>query len=295
MVQSIGVSGQFISDQGTHFINDTMTLLQQRLLIQHHFTAAYAPWSNGQVERVNREIRELLSTLITENQLQQESWTELLPLVNFVLNNTPSTRLGSHSPMEAFTGHKPTSPLTAIFQQEATEFTTIAADSDTVRAMVTQLQTSLHDIHDHIVAIQPRKKTRRPEQQDVDFDIGDYVLISRVNDKGKDKTRNLWTGPARVTARLNDRLFETTNLVNGTTRQYHADFLKRYADRNLTVTKQLKNFIAHEGGAAQINRIGNHRINGRTWELLVFWQGYPDDNATWEPLQSLHQDTPVIL
>lgn len=290
-----GVSSQFISDQGTHFINDIMTLLQQRLLIQHHFTAAYAPWSNGQVERVNREIRELLSTLINENRLQQESWTELLPLVNFVLNNTPSTRLGGHSPTEAFTGHAPTSPLTAIFRPEAADFTTIPMDSAAIRTMVTQLQNSLHDIHHRIAAVKPRNKAPRTGQQEIDFDIGDYVLISRVNDKGKDKTRNLWSGPARVTAQLNNRLYETTNLVNGTTRQYHADFLKRYADKHLTVTKQLRDFIAHGGGAATITRIGNHRLNGRTWELQVFWQGYPDDEATWEPLQTMQQDAPVYV
>ena len=212
-----GKCNQFISDQGTHFINDIMTLLQQRLLIQHHFTAAYAPWSNGQVERVNREIRELLSALISENRLQQESWTELLPIINYVLNNTPSKRLAGYSPTEAFTGHPPTSPLTAIFRPEAADFTIIPNDSATIKAIVNQLQDSLHDIHHRIVSTKPRKKVQRSGQQEVDFDVGDYVLISRVNDKGKDKTRTIWSGPACVTARINDRLFETTNLVNGTT------------------------------------------------------------------------------
>jgi transposase InsO family protein len=290
-----GKCNQFISDQGTHFINDIMTLLQQRLLIQHHFTAAYAPWSNGQVERVNREIRELLSALISENRLQQESWTELLPIVNYVLNNTPSKRLAGYSPTEAFTGHPPTSPLTAIFRPEAADFTIIPTDSATIKAIVNQLQDSLHDIHHRIVSTKPRKKVQRSGQQEVDFDVGDYVLISRVNDKGKDKTRTIWSGPARVTARINDRLFETTNLVNSTTRQYHADFLKRYADKDLTITKQLREFIAHGGGAATITRIGNHRLNGRSWELQVFWEGYPDEEATWEPLQTMQQDAPVFV
>jgi hypothetical protein len=290
-----GVSNQFISDQGTHFINDVMTLLQQRLLVQHHFTAAYAPWSNGQVERVNREIRELLSTLITENRLQNEAWTELLPIVNFVLNNTPSKRLGGHSPVEVFTGHKPTSPLSVIFRPEATEFTTIPMDSAAIKASVTALQSSLHEIHQRVNSIQPRKKAHRKGEKEIDFEIGDYVLISRINDKGKDKTRNLWSGPARITAKINDRLFETTNLVSNITRQHHADFLKRYSDKHLTVTKQLRDFIAHGGGAAIITRIGNHRLNGRTWELQIFWQGYPDDEATWEPLQTINQDAPVLV
>ncbi|MDR3425806.1 DDE-type integrase/transposase/recombinase, partial [Silvimonas sp.] len=53
----------FVSDQGSHFNNRVMKMLRDALGISHHFTAVYAPWSNGRVERVNREIRELLTML----------------------------------------------------------------------------------------------------------------------------------------------------------------------------------------------------------------------------------------
>jgi transposase InsO family protein len=289
-----GICHQFVSDQGTHFLNDVMILLQQRLTIQHHFTAAYAPWSNGQVERVNREIRELLTAMLSEGKLQQDAWVELLPLANFVINNTPSRRLANFSPIEVFTGHKPTSPLNVVFRPEAKDFSTVPVDSDTIKAAVQQLQHSLHDIHHKVSEVKPRRHASRPGETPIDFDIGDYVLISRTNEKGKDKTKNLWSGPARVIRRINDRRFEVINLINGSVTQHHAEFIKRYADKHFTVTKQLRNFIAHGGGAATINRISNHRLNGRQWELLVCWQGYPEDEATWEPISSLNQDAPVI-
>ena len=62
----------------------------------------------------------------------------------------------------------------------------------------------------------------------------------------------------------------------------------RYADKYFTVTKQLRDFIAHGGGAATINRISNHCLTGRQWELLVCWQGYPDD-IMMKPLGSQFQ------
>jgi hypothetical protein len=293
--KSFGVCSQFVSDRGTHFINDTMTLLQQRLTIQHHFTASYAPWSNGQVERVNREIRELLTVFLSENRLQQEAWVELLPLANFVINNTPSQRLGGYCPIEVFTGNKPTSPLSAIFRPESSDFSIIPTTSDAVRDSVAKLQASLHDIHHRVITNPKRRTTRRPGEQQVDFDVGDYVLISRTNEKGKDKTRNLWVGPARVSKRINPRVFEVTNIVNDTTREVHADFLKRYADKDLVVTAQLRDFTAHGGGAALVTRIDNHRFNNRNWELQVYWQGYPDEESTWEPLQTLHKDIPIMV
>jgi hypothetical protein len=90
-------------------------------------------------------------------------------------------------------------------------------------------------------------------------------------------------------------VFEVTNIVNSTTREVHADFLKRYADKELVITPQLCDFTAHGGGAALVTRIDNHRFNDRNWELHVYWQGYPDDESTWESLQTLHKDVPVIV
>ena len=54
-----GIVQRWCSDQGSHFLNAVMALLAQKLRIHHHLTAVYAPWSNGQVERVNREFHEL--------------------------------------------------------------------------------------------------------------------------------------------------------------------------------------------------------------------------------------------
>jgi IS30 family transposase len=50
-----GVVKQWVSDQGSHFMNEVMEDLAHKLQAKHHFTVVYAPWSNGQVERKTRE------------------------------------------------------------------------------------------------------------------------------------------------------------------------------------------------------------------------------------------------
>lgn len=41
-----------------------MTDLAFKLQAKHHFTVAYAPWSNGQVERKNRDVRDTVSVAV---------------------------------------------------------------------------------------------------------------------------------------------------------------------------------------------------------------------------------------
>jgi transposase InsO family protein len=46
----------WISDQGSHFKNAIMAALNEKLQTKHHFTLANCPWSNGTIERLNRDI-----------------------------------------------------------------------------------------------------------------------------------------------------------------------------------------------------------------------------------------------
>jgi transposase InsO family protein len=69
-----GIAKQFVSDNGTHFLNAVVTELSQRLLNEHHFTMVYTPWSNGHIERFNREIKRLFIALRSEAHLTTEAW-----------------------------------------------------------------------------------------------------------------------------------------------------------------------------------------------------------------------------
>ena len=44
-----GTENTWVSDQGTHFLNDTMDEVRDRTKSSHHFTLPYTPWSNGTV------------------------------------------------------------------------------------------------------------------------------------------------------------------------------------------------------------------------------------------------------
>src|SRR5882724_10176251 len=74
-----------ICDWGKHFILRFWQFLCQLLGIKANFSMAYHPETDGQTERVNQILEQYLQVYIN---YQQDDWVNLLPLAEFVYNNT---------------------------------------------------------------------------------------------------------------------------------------------------------------------------------------------------------------
>ena len=70
-----------ISDCGTHFKNSMVEEFNKLMLTKHHFTLPFCPWSNGSVERCNRDILAMLRCLLGENLDDLSNWPYYLPIV----------------------------------------------------------------------------------------------------------------------------------------------------------------------------------------------------------------------
>ncbi|KAH9141701.1 hypothetical protein AeRB84_014147, partial [Aphanomyces euteiches] len=96
------------------FKNVAVKALAHKFKVKHDFTLAYCPWRNGTVERMNRDILQVMRVMLREFRLAEHQWDYLLPIVQANLNQTPVPSLANKSPMELFTGLEPTTPLDAI-------------------------------------------------------------------------------------------------------------------------------------------------------------------------------------
>lgn len=85
--------------------------------IAHHFTKPYCPWANDLVESICREVLRSCKGLLRRWHLGPREWLRVLECVQSVLNHAPLKRLGLRdknlpqvfrTPLELFTGHKPT-------------------------------------------------------------------------------------------------------------------------------------------------------------------------------------------
>ena len=58
---------------------ESLEELHKKVGTKHHFTTAYSRKSNGTVERVNREIMQVLRSLVSEFKISWNEWASLLP------------------------------------------------------------------------------------------------------------------------------------------------------------------------------------------------------------------------
>jgi hypothetical protein len=110
-----GISRDWISDQESHFKNEVIDELCTRLKRKQIFSSTYSPWINGSVERVNRDILQVLRVLILDYKLNHRDWPRLIPIVQASLNHIAVPSLAGKTPGELFTGLEPPSPLQAVY------------------------------------------------------------------------------------------------------------------------------------------------------------------------------------
>jgi hypothetical protein len=97
------VPSHVTSDWGSEFVLHFFCLLGLALDMKLHFTSRYHPEGDGQTEQTNQTLEQYLCIYCN---YQQDNWSELLPLMEFAFNNTPSATTGV-SPFFANKGHHP--------------------------------------------------------------------------------------------------------------------------------------------------------------------------------------------
>jgi len=75
------------SDKGSEFVSNFFQSLGTALNMWLHFTSGYYPEGDEQTKHINQTLEQYLHVYCN---YQQDNWSELLPLVEFAYNNTPS-------------------------------------------------------------------------------------------------------------------------------------------------------------------------------------------------------------
>jgi hypothetical protein len=295
-----GVADVWISDQGTHFRNTVMSALQRRLRVKHHFVTPGCAWANGSIERANREALRVYRTLLSEAQLPPERWRELTPVVQATLNATPSQeRLGGHSPFEVMLGSPPRHPLDAVLgvdfgideTEEEIELSAVAREH--CAALSAALEAMVPDIEAGRARRHQQNMRGKEANKSPDFEIGDYVLeLARGR---RHKLQFKWLGPRRVVDTVNEYVFVVENLITLERTVAHASRLKRYADRDLLVTPDLRDQIIYDEKGLCVESLVGWRTTASGLQLRVRWLGFEPADATWEPLELLYLDIPEMI
>jgi transposase InsO family protein len=101
-----GVPSRIVSDRGTQFTSRFWKSLHKAMGTKLDFNSAYHPQTDGQIERVNQIVEDMLRACVLT---YGKDWEQSLPYAKFSYNNGYQASLGM-SPFEALYGRKCRTP-----------------------------------------------------------------------------------------------------------------------------------------------------------------------------------------
>lgn len=94
------------SDHGGEFENDKFKSFCEKNGIHHHFSAPRTPQQNGVVERKNRTIQEMATTMLCESNLPKYFWAEAVNTACYIQNRILLHPILNKTPYELWKGRK---------------------------------------------------------------------------------------------------------------------------------------------------------------------------------------------
>ena len=103
-----GMPKVFISDRDTRFTSEFWRAFCKRLDLDPRYSTAFHPQTDGQTERTNCVLEEVLRHFLDDNH---KNWEDLLPLAAFAMNNSKSSST-NETPFYLNHGSHPATPVT---------------------------------------------------------------------------------------------------------------------------------------------------------------------------------------
>lgn len=169
----------WVSDQGSHFINELMESLAKDYNVVHKPTIAYSPWLNGTVERLNRDILSALLAIIAELDHVPQDWPSVLDSVASALNEAPLPRLGTNvdgttrTPLEVITGIRPRRSLLRITCDNNPSMTVKTMEHACAEQItrIDKLHVSLNELHRDVKDRVDKRRQKAMDKHNISTNI----------------------------------------------------------------------------------------------------------------------------
>ena len=279
-----GLSSTIVSDRDPRFTATFFEEIFDQLGTKLCFSTANHPQTDGQTERVNRQIEDVLRAFVNH---KQDNWDKLLPLCEFAINSSRNSSVGN-SPFFLMYGQDPKSPPDII-----------ARGGERSAAWLQEQQDAIKIARDSMVAAQARQAVYADRGRATSkLKVGDLVLVYRdflvtpeARRQPSRKLQQKWFGPFPIVREIGPNALE---LELPPELKCHPVFnvtaLKRFHVNDIPGRQQpppppLTDLDGHTRYMVEAV-LDERRLNGRH-QYLVHWQGYPADEATWEPTGNL--------
>lgn len=288
VVRLHGVPNSIVSDRDPRFTSKFWRTLMDLCGTKLHMSTAYHPQTDGQTERANRTIEDMLRCYVNH---RHNDWDSYLTAIEFAYNNSTNQSSGA-TPFFLNYGYHPATPSTLDFSSLRGIQNQAAAD------FAAALQTDITAARASLTAAQQRQaEYANRKRRDHRFVVGDSVMLSTANLAPAGPTRKFsakWCGPFKISQVISSTAYRLDLPASMKIHNvFHIALLKPYVPskkfpgRNFIRPPPLSGtsdtYLVERLLDRRHLKIGNEIIP----QYLVQWQGYPLYEATWEPLSNL--------
>nr|AAV43998.1 hypothetical protein [Oryza sativa Japonica Group] len=291
-----GVPKKIVSDRGSKFTSNFWKKLQEEMGSKLNFSTAYHPQTDGQTERVNQILEDMLRACALDFG---GSWDKNLPYAEFSYNNSYQASL-QMAPYEALYGRKCRTPLLWDQTGERQVFGT-----DILR----EAEEKVKVIQERLRVAQSRHKSYADNRRrDLSFEEGDYVYLRVTPLRGvhrfhtKGKLAPCFVGPYKIVSRRGEVAYqlELPQSLAGVHNVFHVSQLKKCLrvpteEANLEQI-EVQEDLTYVEKPIRILETSERRTRNRVIRFCkVQWSNHSEEESTWEREDELKSAHPHLF
>ena len=190
-----GLPKSIVSDRDPRFTSEFFSQLCELLHIKQRMSTAYRPQTDGQTERMNRTLEEMLRAFVSP---RCDDWDTFLPCCEFAMNNAWNESIRT-TPFFLNYGRHPRSRSDFVFDKSEYQSADYAQS----------IQSAVKDAQQNMSRAQVRQtKYANKKRRELSFEGGEYVLLDGKNLAGHQKLGNRFVGPYKIVKRVGPVSYE---------------------------------------------------------------------------------------
>ena len=291
-----GLPANIISDRDQKFNSHFWRAVFKRLDTMLNLSTADHPQTDGQTERVNQVLEDMLRAYVSK---RQSNWEDYLPILEFAYNSAKNVTTG-FSPFMLMYGFQPRSPVTIGLGNERIQHVKDFLQDHFDMLKIARL---------NVKQAQDRYKRYADEKRrTITFEEGDQVFL-RVPEHSKSlktgavaKLSPRYCGPFRILKKIGDVAYKLDLPPNVHVHPvFHVSRLrKRLMPNTNTVDNDvLVDLIEPPVQPHEPERILDYHEQRTRHHVrkqaLVKWKDRPEEGSTWENISVLRKTFPTFV